>query len=215
MNDDWRLRVDVREARRAPALLEHLDATELEHELETSFANRVIVSVDDSELFCYAGTREQAEAAAHTVAEIAAEHGWTATVELRHWHPTAERWEDPDLPLPSDDASRAAEHAERIAAERSESHAQGYPEFEVRVQCTSRSAAAELAERLRDEGITVVHRWHAVLAGAPDEDSAEQLATRLRSEAPPGAQVTVEGNLRAIYEDGPWRPFSIFGGLGG
>jgi hypothetical protein len=27
--------------------------------------------------------------------------------------------------------------------------------------------------------------------------------------------VTVEGNLRAVYEEGPWRPFSILGGMGG
>ena len=215
MNDDWRLRITLTDPGDAGALTEELRAQTMQEDLQPTMHDRVMVSADEDEVFCYAGTREQAEAAARTVAKIADDHGWTATVELRHWHPTAERWEDPDVPLPSDDASRAAEHSARIAAERTESSAQGYPEFEVRVQCASRGAAAELAERLRNEGITVVHRWHAVLAGAPDEDSAEQLAARLRTEAPAGAQVTVEGNLRAIYEDGPWRPFSIFGGLGG
>ena len=73
----------------------------------------------------------------------------------------------------------------------------------------------ELAARLRDEGIPVVQRFSAVLVGATDEDSAEQLAERLRGEGPSGATVTVEGNLRAIYENGPWRPFSILGGMGG
>ncbi len=72
-----------------------------------------------------------------------------------------------------------------------------------------------MAVRLRNEGIPVVQRFRAVLVGATDEDSAEQLAARLRGEAPSGAQVTVEGNLRAVYEDGPWRPFSILGGMGG
>lgn len=215
MNDDWRLRITLTDPGDAGALTEELRAQTTQEDLQPTMHDRVMVSAHEDEVFCYAGTREQAEAAARTVAEIAAGHGWTAKAELRHWHPTAERWEDPDVPLPTDDASRAAEHAERIASERTESSRQGYPEFEVRVQCARRGDAAELAERLRDEGIAVVHRWHAVLAGAADEDSAEQLATRLRGEAPAGAQVTVEGNLRAIYEDGPWRPFSIFGGLGG
>ena len=71
--------------------------------------------------------------------------------------------------------------------------------------------AGELAERLRDEGIPVVHRWSAVLVGATDEASANQLAERLRSEAPSGCEVTVEGNLRAIYEDRPWYRFAVLG----
>ena len=215
MNDDWRLHITLPDPGDAGALTEELRAQTEQEDLQPTMHDRVMVSVDEGEVFCYAGTREQAEAAARTVSTIAAGHGWAPEIELRHWHPTAERWEDPDVPLPGDDASRAAEHAARIAAERAESQQRGYPEYEVRIACSSRGQAAELAERLRDEGITVVHRWHAVLAGATDEDSAEQLAARLRGEVPAGVQVTVEGNLRAIYEDGPWRPFSIFGGLGG
>ena len=215
MNDDWRLRITLTDPGDAGALTEELRAQTQQEDMQPTMHDRVMVSVDDGEVFCYAGTREQAEAASRTVSAIAADHGWTPEVELRHWHPTAERWEDPDVPLPDDDASRAAERAARIASERAESQQQGYPEYEVRIECASRGEAAELAERLNDEGITVVHRWHAVLAGATDEDSAEQLATRLRGEVPAGAQVTVEGNLRAVYDDGPWRPFSIFGGLGG
>ena len=175
----------------------------------------MIVSADEGEVFCYAGTREQAEAAAAIVDQLATEHGWHAEVTLSHWHPTAERWEDPDVPLPDTDATRAAEHAERVAQERADSAAQGYPDWEVRIECTSRGEAGELADRLRDQGLTVVHRWSAVLAGATDEDSANALAEQLRARAPAGATVTVEGNLRAVYEDRPWRPFSILGGLAG
>ena len=215
MNDDWRLRITLGDPGDARALTEELRALGLQEDLRRTLHDRVIVSTDASEVFCYAGTREQAEAAAQTVTRLAAEHSWSPAIELRHWHPTAETWEEADAPLPDSDATRAAEHAERIAAERAESTEQGYPEFEVRIQCHSRGEAGELAERLRDEGIPVVHRWSAVLVGATDEDSAQRLAQRLCTEAPGGATVTVEGNLRAVYDDRPWRPFSIFGGMGG
>lgn len=215
MNDDWRLRITLTDPGDAGALTEELRTHTQQEDLQPTMHDRVIVSADEGEVFCYAGTREQAEAAQRAVQQLASAHDWPVEIELCHWHPTAERWEPADVPLPEDDASRAVEHAQRIADERAESSQRGYPEFEVRIECASRGEAGKLAERLRDEGLTVVHRWHAVLAGAPDEDSAERLAVRLRGEVPAGAEVTVEGNLRSLYDDGPWRPFAIFGGLGG
>lgn len=215
MNDDWRLRIDLQDSDRAGSLTEELNAHALEGDRERSLHDRVIVSVDDGEVFCYAGTREQAEAAAATVRELVAGHGWSAEIELRHWHPTAEQWEAPDVPLPSTDADRAAERARRVEQERADSAAQGFPEFEVRVQCGTRREAGALADRLREEGIPVVHRSSSVLIGAADEDSASAIAERVRAEAPAGSAVTVEGNLRGVYEERPWRPFSIFGGMGG
>lgn len=123
MNDDWRLQVDLREAGLAHALSERLDAFELEHELEASFQDRLIVSVDGADLFCYAGSREQAEDAERRIRELAAERGWTAECRLTRWHPDAEAWEDPDMPLPASEAQRRAEHEERIARERVDSRA--------------------------------------------------------------------------------------------
>ena len=43
MNDDWRLRVEFHEDGVAHALSERLNAAEIEHDLEKSFADRVIV----------------------------------------------------------------------------------------------------------------------------------------------------------------------------
>lgn len=216
MNDDWRLRIDFGgERSRANELTEELHAHTLESDIERSLHDRVIVSTDEAEVFCYTDTREQAEAARATIETLAAQHSWPVTIELLHWHPTAERWEDPDLPLPDDDATRAAERQQRIQQERADATAQGYPDFEVRVQCASHGDASALADRFRDEGMPVVQRWRAVLVGVADEDSAAQLAERLRGEAPAGSEVTAEGNPRALYEGRPWRPFSIFGGMGG
>jgi hypothetical protein len=211
MNDDWRLRIDVHEPSRARRLVERLDSSELAHELETSFRDRVIVSRENSTLFLYAGTRAQAEQAQQLARLVAGEHRWEVDFELRHWHPTAEAWEEPDTPLPSSDAERAAEHAELIARERSESQ----PEFEVRIECTSRQTARELADRLQAEGLSNVHRANYVLVAASDEDGASALADRLRAEAPPGSTVTAEGTFDAVLARVGPNPFAIFGGLGG
>lgn len=215
MSDDWRLRIDVREQSRARRLLQHIDATELEHQLETAFQDRVIVSVEQSTVFFYAGQREQAEQAREVAKRFADQQGWDVDLELRHWHPTAEAWEDPDRPLPTGNAERAAEHAELIADERRQAQAQGYPEFEVRVECASRADAVQLAEKLRAEGLPNVQRFKYVVVGAGDEDSARQLAQRVRSEAPEGSVVRAEGTLAAVLtEGGASNPFAVFGGMG-
>lgn len=215
MNDDWRLRIDLHEHSLAHQLSELLVSVEIEHDLERSFRERVVVSVDGSEVFCYAGTRAQAQAAEQLIRQLAAQHGWELEVRLDHWHPVAEQWESPDEPLPSSDADAARERADRAAAERSESAEQGYPEFEVRIHCGTRGDAGEVSDRLQQEGIPNVHRWSYVLVGVADEDAGAQLAERLRGELPAGTQIAVERNRRAVWEDMPGNPFAVLGGLAG
>ncbi len=213
MSDDWRLRIDVHEHGRARRLLQHVDASELEHQLETSFQDRVIVSREESTIFFYAGERGQAERALEVAQRFGDEHGWEVNLELRRWHPTADSWEDPDESLPADDAARAAEHAELIAEERRQALEE--PEFEVRVECASRADAATLSQKLRAEGLPNVHRFRYVIVGASDEDSANALAQRIRAEAPGGSVVTAEGTLGAVLDEGgAANPFAVFGGLG-
>ena len=215
MNDDWRLRVDLHKDDIANLLTAYLEGSELEHDLETTFHDRVIVSADGPEVFCYTGTREQAERAERVIRSVAAERNWDVDFELRRWHPIAEEWEDPNAPLPSDEAARAAEHAELLKTEREESAVQGHPNYEVRVQCKSHRDTRELADRLEQEGLRLVRRWHYLLLGARDEDEANALAERIRREAPEGCVVTAEGNLLEVYEEGPQNPFAVLGGLGG
>lgn len=214
MSDDWRLRITFEEEGTANRLIERFDAGEIEHRLERSFHDRVIVSRDGAEVFCYAGTREQVQSAEKLVQSLAAEHGWRLESELRRWHPSAEAWEDPEKPLPQGDAQLAAEHAELIARERAEP----YPEYEVRIECSSREAASELSERLQAEGLPNVHRSHYVLVGAADEDSAAALAERVSREAPSGSKVTTEGTVAAVesvLSSAGGNPFAVFGGMGG
>ncbi|MGI8714231.1 MAG: hypothetical protein ACR2NR_13860 [Solirubrobacteraceae bacterium] len=215
MNDDWRLRIDLRQHAAAYRLSELLGGVEIEHDLESTYHDRVVVSVDDSEVFCYTSTRAQAEAAEQLIRRLAADNDWGLDVELCHWHPVSEQWESPDKPLPSTDADTDRERAERVAAERAESAQQGYPEYEVRVQCGSRGEAGELSAKLEQEGIPNLHRWSYVLIGATDEDSAESLAQRLRAEAPDARAVTVEPNVRAMWDERPGNPFAVLGGLAG
>jgi hypothetical protein len=211
MNDDWRLRIDLHDDGAAHQLSELLGAQELEH----SFDDRVVVSVDGPEVFCYAGTRSQVESAEQVVRGLAEQHGWDLELELAHWHPTAEQWEDADVPLPENEAQAAREREERIAQERQESAQQGYPEFEVRVQCATRAEAGALSDKLEQEGIPNLHRWSYLLIGATDEDSAQALATRLGGEVPAGGMISVERNQRAVYDQRPTSPFAVLGGLAG
>ncbi len=215
MNDEWRLQIEVQGERDAGSLTERLAAAELEHELSEAFHDRLIVSGDGPRVFVYAGSRDQAERARDLIAKLAGVHGWDLTTELTHWHPEAEEWEDPELPLPANDAARVAEHEERIATERKELAERGEPEFEVRVDLPSHREAVRFAELLRAEGLPAVRRWKYLVVGAADEDSAKDLAGRLEGEAPAGSKVTVEGSGQIAYAERPANPFAVFGGLGG
>lgn len=215
MSDDWRLRVHLPGGVQGKMVAESLEAMTLEKDLQDALSERVAVSHDADDVFVYGATREDVEAARNLVASVAAEKGWEIEPELTRWHPAAEEWEDPDKPLPTGADEVAAERAELIEQEREESQRQGYPDFEVRVHCTSRHEAIRLQERLGSESIPSVRRWHYLLIGAPDEDSASALAERIRAESPPGTEVTAEGSGRAVDAARPTNPFAVFGGLGG
>jgi hypothetical protein len=215
MNDDWRLQVDLQSSGQAKALTEQLHDPEVEHDLEPAYQDRVVVSFGGPVVFCYAASREQAQRTERVIRRLAVNAGWELTAELRHWHPAAEEWADPDKPLPSSDEELAAERDLLMARERAESLARGYPEFEVRVECRSHGETVELSQRLRDEGLQSVNRWRYLLVGALDEDSANALAQRLRSEAPGDAKVTVQATGKAVLDDVGVSPFAVLGGLAG
>lgn len=215
MSDDWRIEVGFDDPRHVGPLVERLDARELEHDLSDAFHDRVVVSRNDDRVFLYAGAREQAEAARGLVLSLAQQHGWKLEVDFKHWHPTAEEWEDPDLPLPKNDEAKRAEHEELIAAERRQVEESGHPEYEVRVDLPSFHEASQFAETLRSEGLPFVHRWKFLLIGVPDGDSGKELVEKIQSQAPAGSKVSFEGTWAAAYAERPPNPFAIFGGLGG
>jgi len=213
MNDDWRLQIDFVDEGPADALHDRLDAEELEHDLSSAFHDRVIVSRNGTTIFLYAGDREQAEKAQTLIEQLTEEDKEEVEIDFTRWHPEAEEWRPADEPLPADTAAKVAEHAARVAHERQESKESGYPEYEVRIDLPSHHQAEEFADRLRDEGLPTVHRWKFVLVGANDEDAANQLAERIRNEAPSGSSVAVEGTWREAYAERPHSPFWFLGGL--
>lgn len=204
MHDEFRIRVDVGHER----LHEVLDGLAA-HEDDGRYA----VSHDEDTVFVYSDSAASAEQArAATERAIGGDHALT----IERWHPLEERWEDASVPLPADDAALRAEHDRLRAAEDEESKLAGYPEWEVRISLPSHHDARELAQRLEGEGIPTVRRWRFLLVGANDEDQARDLADRLRSEAPPGSEIHVEGSagepMRAYYRSRS--AFAVFGGLG-
>jgi hypothetical protein len=213
-NDDWRVQVDFRDDGVADALQDRLDAQELEHDLSEAFHDRVTVSRNDATVFLYAGDRDQAEKAMNLVVRLTDEDEEEVTIDFRRWHPLSLEWEPADESLPEDAAARAAEHQERIEKERRESEEQGYPRYEVQIKLPSWGEADAFADRLRSEGLPTVRRWRVVLVGAADEDTAAELAYRIRGEVPAGTPVAVAGTLHEA-EDDVRRPFAFLGGLAG
>lgn len=215
MDDDWRLQIDLADEGVAGKLADAMRSLELEHELEIDSDRRLIVSHEGETIFLYAGDREQLDRAQATVQKYLDEKGWQAKLDPRHWHPTAEDWEDPDAVEPTTDAERAAEHERLMKTEDEEAAADhGYAEFEVRVEFPSHREARDFAGRLGEEGFEPVRRWRYLVVGAADEDQANELADRIRAEAPADSKVTAEGSERAAWHQRPPNPFFFLGGLG-
>lgn len=212
--DDWRLQVDFRVDGVLDALQDRLDARELEHDLSEAFKDRVIVSNNGTTIFLYAGDRGQAERARALVERLCKEDEEEIEIDFRRWHPIAEDWKPAEEPMPDDPAEERAERQGAIAREKKETEERGYPEFEVRIDLPSRGEAERFADRLRAEGLPVVHRWKFLLVAAIDEEHAKELAEHLRTGAPPGSQVVAQGSWPGTYAK-VYGPFAFLGGLAG
>lgn len=214
MADDWRVTVDFDDEADGTDLVEWLQAARFEVAERGRFGDRVIVSRDGARVYLYADSEERAREAQARVEERLSEAGRAARISLARWHPVAQEWEDAAVPLPQSEAEVEAEEDVRQAREAAESLERGYAAWEVRVELSSPEETVRLAERLESEEIPVVRRHRYLLAGAANEDEANALADRLRSEVP-GARIEVEPGGASVWEVMPQNPFAIFGGLGG
>jgi len=193
-DDDWRIRIEVKEEEHARGLLDRLagelgsEARELARDLES---RRLAVSRDGETLFVYAATRASAEQAHKVVEAELHENGIEArTSRVEHWIDAEDRWDD----------EPPGETWEEEELDR------GFAPWEVRVECPSRQAARELAEQLEGEGYKPERRYNYLIVGTATREDADVLATRFHGEVEAGGEVVLEAE--------PRNPFAIFGGLG-
>jgi hypothetical protein len=215
MHDEFRIRVEV-PRERAHDFLRALESHERDSRTGAPSPEHVAVSHEDGQVFLYADSSEEAARTRTVVEAVLSEQGVSGTLSSWRWHPEEDRWEDASLTLPSTFAEHAAEHERLEQEETEESEQAGYPEWEVRVTLPTHHDARAFAERLAAEGVPVQRHWRHLTLGAVDEDDAKALAERLRSEAPQGSTLEVEGAAWPMWVavNGPARPFAIFGGLG-
>jgi hypothetical protein len=215
MADDWRLMVVPDEDADPPSVLGWVLEHELEEEARERLGRRLAVEVSagDAAIFFYGDSEEPVREAERIVRSALSEQGVDAQIEVARWHPVEERWKDASVPLPATEAERRAE-AERLEAEEAAESREEGPLWEVRLELPGHRETAELADRLESEGIPVLRRWKFLLVGADTERQANELATRLRGEVPPGAVVRVEGSGELLDEAAFPNPFIVFGGLG-
>lgn len=214
MHDEFRIEVEV-PRERAHGLLDALGSLQRGSLDDMPSPKHVAVSHEGGHVFAYADSQEDAERTSAALESILAQLGIDAQPTARRWHPEEERWEDASAPLPATPAEHATEHERLEQLETQESERAGHPEWEVRVTLPSHHDARDFAERLESEGYPVRRHWRHLQLGARDEDDANALAARLRTEAPVGSEIEVEGDAADAWAEitAPARPFAIFGGL--
>jgi hypothetical protein len=213
MAEDWRVHARLSEQDNAAALVERLEAMDLAHDVMERLGARIVVSRDGPDVFLYADTEDAAREAERVLRSLLEDHGYEGDLDVRRWHPDAEEWKPADVPLPATEEEREAERRELMEREAAESTAEGFPEWEVRIELPHRHDAVELEKQLRAEGLQCTRRWRFLFVGALSEEEADELAGRLRGEAPAGSNVSVEGTFEAVRSRVP-NPFAFLGGLG-
>ena len=178
-SDDWRITIEVEESK-ADHVLDRL-AGELgaeAHELAADLKQRRLsVSRDGDTIFVYAGSQADAEKARAIVeSELRANEIEAKTSKVEHWLDAEERWDD----------EPPGETWEEEALD------EGFAPWEVRVECSSRQEARDLAERLESEGYRPLRQFHYLIVGAASHEDAEALATRLHGEVEVGGEVVLE-----------------------
>jgi voltage-gated potassium channel Kch len=207
MEEDWRIEVDMLEDAHASGFLDRLrggdnEAKDVADAVQEAFSQKVVVTRDDNVVFVYPHDEGEARRAVEVLEREMQAHGWHGSIKTMRWHPDEERWVDPGEQVPKTAEEHAAERAELVEQEREATAETKTFQFDVMITCKHHGEAKDLAKRLKAEGLAVTRRWRFVVVGVPDEDSANQLAERLRAEVPEGAELVVVSahNLRESVE---------------
>jgi uroporphyrinogen-III synthase len=193
-HEDWRIHVQLTQEGAQSDFLDRLTGAlddEAEELAKALSGDRLAVSRDDKELFVYASSKSQAEHARAVIRDELSRHGFEATVSsVEHWLVSEERWDD----------EPKGETWEEEEVE------QGEAPWEVRVTCSSRGKAKELAERLESEGYRLLRRWRYLIVGTETREDAKKLAGELHGEVEPGGDVAWDEAADA----GIISPFRLF-----
>jgi hypothetical protein len=193
-DDEWRVEIELGDDRTGDALAERLRALDLDEDARRRLGGRMIVTRDGPRVFLYAQSEEQAREAERVIVDVLASDDSTATVAVTRWHPIEEDWKDASLPLPRTEAEREVERRRHEEAEAREAADEGSYDWHVKLELPDRGDAVELQDRLAAEGLPVHRRWKYVTVDALTEETANELAGRLRDELPDEAEVWVEVN---------------------
>jgi hypothetical protein len=191
--DEWRVEIDLDDEAHGFGIGERLRAHSLDDEARKRLGGRVVVTRDGPRVFLYAGSEAEAREAELVARELVASDDLSADIAVTRWHPVAEEWQDASVPLPSSGADEKEEIAGKEGHELEEAEEEGSYDWLVKAELPTREEAAELEDRLRGEGLPVHRRWRYVTVDALTEESANELGSRLREEAP-DAEVWIEAN---------------------
>jgi hypothetical protein len=153
-----------------------------------------MVTREGPRVFLYTGTETETREAERIAQELVTEEGLTAEIRATRWHPVEEAWKDASIPLPLTDEEEREELDRKEDAEWQEALEEGSFNWMVKVELPSGAEAAELADRLRNEGYEVHRRWRYLTVDVVTEERANELASSLRDVLPPGSEVSVDAN---------------------
>jgi hypothetical protein len=176
IEDEWRVEIDLHDEEHGYTLGERLRAHDLDDEARERLGRRIIVTRDGSKLFLYATDEEGAREAERVARELLEAERLGARVTVTHWDPDTEEW---------------------VAAEGPGAGRTSRPhpyEWEVQLNLPTREAAAEVARRLKEEGLPVHRLWRRVTVDARVAGEAEELAERLRETLPDEIEIWTEPN---------------------
>jgi hypothetical protein len=190
-SDEWRVEVDLDDEEHGFTFAERMRGLDLDEEARKRLGGTVTVTRDGPLLFLYATSEGAAREAERVARELLEAEDVTGNVSVTRWHPDAEEWVDASVPLPQTEEQREAERRRHEAAEVAEAAEEGEWDYEVHVDPPGHREAVELEEELRAEGLPVSRRWKHLSIGAPTDERAEEIATKVRSTAPEGTEVTI------------------------
>jgi hypothetical protein len=192
--DEWRVEIDLDDEEHGYSLGERFRSHDLDAEARRRLGRRIMVTRDGPRIFLYASSLAEAREAERVGRELVDAEALTAEIAVTRWHPVEEAWKDASIPLPQSAEDKRAELERKTEAEWDEAEEEGSFDWLVKVALPSRGEAAELADRLRAESYPVHRRWRYVTVDVVTEERANELASRLREELPPEAEVWVDAN---------------------